>query len=69
MNYIINYGLQSAFEMYNEYKMKLIELAISLDMYTDTLKDVISMIDDKIDAIIENSSPELKSNYSNKISK
>lgn len=63
-NYIINYGLQDAYELYMESKSKLIEELLLLNMYTITLEEIIEFIDYKIDSVISRTSPDLKSNYS-----
>jgi hypothetical protein len=60
-NYIINYGLQSSYEFYMENKQKFITEVMLLEIYTDTVKEIINYIDGKIDEIINETSPDLKS--------
>ena len=45
-------------------KQKFIEECLKKDMYTDTIKEIISNIEIKVDNIIDETSPDLKSNVS-----
>lgn len=63
-NYIINYGFQNAFEVFVDNKQKFIEGCILLDIYTNTVKEIIDLIESKVDEIIDRSSPDMRSNYS-----
>nr|QBK88543.1 MAG: hypothetical protein LCMiAC01_02200 [Mimivirus LCMiAC01] len=63
-NYVVNYGLQKAYEDYLDNKQKFIEGVMVLDMYTNTVKEIINYIDQKVDNIIDQTSPDLKSSYS-----
>ena len=62
-NYIVNYGFQNAFELFLENKQKFIEGCIHLNIYTNTIKEIIDLIEDKIDEVIDKSSPDMKSHY------
>ena len=62
-NYIINYGLQNSFELFMENKQKFIEGCMVLDIYTNTIKELIDLIENKIDKIIDNSSPDMASQH------
>jgi len=63
-NIIVNYGMQEAFELFVQSKQKFIESALTLDIYTTTLQDIIKIIEEKIDAVIDQTSPDIRSNYS-----
>lgn len=62
-NYVINYGIQDAFEYFVENKIKFIEGCMTLDIYTNTIKEILDIIEDKIDTFIDNTVPDLKSYY------
>jgi hypothetical protein len=64
-NYVINYGLQESYELFMYNKQKFIEETMTLDIYTTTIKEIIDYIEFKVDEIIEETSPDLKSNLSN----
>ncbi|AYV78407.1 MAG: hypothetical protein Edafosvirus12_6 [Edafosvirus sp.] len=63
-NFIINCGIQTSFELFQESKQKFIENAMIHDMYTNTIKEIVDILEAKIDNIIEQTSPDLKSTYS-----
>ena len=63
-NYIINYGLQNSYELFLKAKQQFIENAMILELYTSTIKEILNNLESKIDAVIEESSPDLKSTYS-----
>ncbi len=64
-NFVVNYGLQNSYELFMENKQKFIEDVMLLDIYTSTIKEVINYIENKVDTVIDETSPDLKSNYSN----
>jgi hypothetical protein len=63
-NHIINYGIHESYELFMNNKQKFIEECLKKDMYTDTIKEIISNIEIKVDNIIDETSPDLKSNVS-----
>lgn len=63
-NYVLNFGLQEAYELFLQNKEKFIEESMDYKIYTTTIKEVIDSIESNIDHIIDQSSPDLKSNYS-----
>jgi len=65
-NYVLNYGLQDSYEIFLSNKEKFIEESMIEDVYTNTIKEIIDTIEDNVDMIIEQTSPDLKSNYSSK---
>lgn len=64
LNYVINYGLQDAYEQFLLSKQKFIEESMMQDTYTNTIKEIIDILESKVDFIIDNTSPDLKSNFS-----
>ena len=65
INYVINCGFQQSYEDYIEYKQNFITCCLLLGTYTGTVKELVEVIDCKIDAIIDTTSPDLKSTSSN----
>jgi len=64
LNYIINYGLQEAYEEFMNHKQKFIEDAMMLDVYSITIKELLSYIENRVDIIIDQTSPDIRSTYS-----
>lgn len=62
-NYILNCGLQNSYESFLIYKEKFIEESMIQDIYTNTFKELLDNIEEKIDFVIDKSSPDLKSNF------
>jgi hypothetical protein len=60
-NFVINNGFQKSYEMYNDYKNVFITEANKLDVYTGTIKEMMDYIEEKIDNVINDTSPDLKS--------
>lgn len=63
-NYILNYGIQDSYEIFIENKQKFIEESMLQDIYTNTIKEIIDTIEINVDMVIDQTSPDLKSNYS-----
>ena len=61
-NYVLNYGLLDSHELFMYNKQKFIEECMILDIYTSTVKEIVNIIDKNIDDIIEQTSPDLRSN-------
>ena len=68
-NFVLNYGLQNAYESFVENKQNFIEGLMVEDIYTNTIKEVIDDIEANVDVIIDQTSPDLKSSYTTKSSK
>jgi hypothetical protein len=64
-NYVINFGLQESYELFMDNKQKFLEEVMLLDIYTSTIKEIMNYIENKVDTIIDETSPDLKSNISN----
>jgi geranylgeranyl pyrophosphate synthase len=63
-NFVLNYGLQNGYEFFMDNKRKFIEDSMKLDIYTSTIKEIINFIESKVDTVIDETSPDIKSNYS-----
>lgn len=63
-NYVINFGLQESYELFVYNKQKFIEETMMLDIYTNTIKEIVDYIEEKVDHIIDETSPDIKSNCS-----
>lgn len=63
-NYVLNYGLQSGYEEFVNNKQLFIADMLASDVYSNTLKEIIDKIELDIDTILDQTSPDLKSNYS-----
>lgn len=61
-NYVVNRGIQDAYEDFMRCKQRFIEDSMMIDVYTSTLREIIDLIEVKIDAVIDQTSPDLKSN-------
>ncbi len=64
-NFVVNYGLQNSYEIFMDNKQKFIEHTMGLNIFTTTIKEILNYIESKVDAVIDETSPDLKSNYSN----
>ena len=62
-NYVINCGIQESFELFIDSKTKFIEGCIKYDLYSNTMKEVIDLIEASVDNVINKSSLDLKSSY------
>lgn len=59
-NYVINYGIQEAFDTFIESKTKFIEGCLTLDISSATIKEIIDYLESKVENTINNTSPEIK---------
>jgi len=64
-NFVVNYGLQNSYEIFMDNKQKFIENTMNLNIFTTTIKEILNYIEAKVDAVIEETSPDLKSTCSN----
>jgi hypothetical protein len=62
-NVVINCGIQESFELFFDSKQKFIEGSLILDIYTNTSKEIIDLIELQIDNVLDKTSLDLKSNY------
>lgn len=63
-NYVVNFGLQDGYEEFVNNKQLFISDMLAGDVYSNTIKEIIDKIELDIDTIIDQTSPDLKSNYS-----
>lgn len=63
-NYLVNCGLQKAYDDYMQFKQNLITLLMTHDLYTRTTKEMLEELDERVDKFIENSHPDVKSSFS-----
>ena len=63
-NFVVNIGIQESFSLFMECKTRFLEGCLSLGIYTTTTKEIIDLIESKIDKCIENASLDMKSIYS-----
>lgn len=62
-NFVINYGIQNSIEKIFFHKSKFIEGCSSLDIFSNTIKEILNYMEKKISNTIENTSPEIKSTF------
>jgi hypothetical protein len=62
-NIVLNVGLQNSFEMFMDNKRKFIEGCLLLDIYTNTVKEVIDLMEKKVETMINNTTSDVKSLY------
>lgn len=62
-NFVLNYGLQEGYEFFLNNKLQFIEELMIDDTYTNTIKEIIDILENNIDFIIDQTSPDLKSHY------
>lgn len=62
-NYIINNGMQDAFELFFDNKTKFIKGCMTHDLYTNTVKEIIDILEDEIDSAIDKMPADMKSQY------
>jgi hypothetical protein len=62
-NFVVNYGIQHSFEVFMQNKEKFISGCIKLNIYTNTIKEIIDLLEHKIDDIIDDTSMDMRSEY------
>jgi len=60
-NYVLNYGIQASYEQFTDSKHRFTEEAMMIDIYTDTIKEIVKNIDQQVDDFIDQTSPDIKS--------
>ena len=68
-NFIINYGVQDGFTYFMEIKTKILEACLKHNLYSHTVKEVIDLLETKIDNTLKDASIDMKSTYSSYSSK
>jgi len=64
-NYIINYGIQNSYNTYIENKYQFIEKCMNEEIYTNTMQEMVFLVDKIITQQINNISPDIMSSMSN----
>jgi hypothetical protein len=64
-NIVINLGIQESFELFMENKVKFIQGCTTdpIGLYSNTVKEIIDLLESKIDIVIDKTSPDMKSQY------
>lgn len=62
-NLIINNGIQNTFELFSDNKQKFIDGCLTTGIYTNTVKEIVDLMEGKIDIIIDNTTLDVKSQY------
>lgn len=62
-NYVINYGIQDGFEQFIDIKLKFVETCMMLNIYSNTMKEILDTLESHVDLFINNTVPDLKSHY------
>jgi hypothetical protein len=65
VNFVANYGLHYSYDLFMKHKKKFLEICMTLDTFTATIKEIIYYIEFQVEQIIDQTSPDLKSNMSN----
>jgi len=68
LNYVINCGIQESYEKFMDSKQKFIEEALNLDIFSNTAKEMVDIIEEKVNNVIDNTTPDIKSTYSTIVS-
>ena len=63
-NYVINCGIQESYECFLHNKQKFIEETMNLDIFSNTIKEIINNLEYNVNKVIDKTKPDLKSNYS-----
>lgn len=66
-NFVLNYGLQTAFDIFDECKKKFIEGLMVLHISSNTINEFIDVLETKVNKILEKSSPDIKLTSSSNI--
>lgn len=59
VNYMVNNGFQYTFELFYNNKQKFIEYCIKYNVYTNTVKEILDLLEKKLDQVVNESSPDL----------
>lgn len=63
-NLVINWGIIQSYDLFMTNKEKFIESAMILEIYSNTINEIVVFLQQKVDEVMEDSSPELKSSHS-----
>lgn len=68
-NIVLNNGIQDTFTLFMDLKIEFLELLFKYNLYTHTIKEVLDLLENKIDEILKKSNIDMKSTYSTVSSK
>jgi hypothetical protein len=60
LNYVINFGLQESFELFDESKKKFNEGLLTLEITSPTIKEFVDILEEKVNVALDRSSPDIK---------
>jgi hypothetical protein len=60
LNYVVNFGLQESFELFDESKKKFNEGLLTLGITSPTIKEFLDILENKVNIALDNSSPHIK---------
>jgi hypothetical protein len=63
-NLVVNIGIQDSFRIFMDSKASFLEGCLTFGIYTNTTKEIIDLIESKIDKCIESANIDMKSTYS-----
>lgn len=63
-NVVLNNGIQESFVLFMDLKIEFLEALFKHNLYTHTIKEVMDLLEDKIDLILKKSNIDMKSTYS-----
>jgi hypothetical protein len=63
-NYVINIGTQHSYDKFMTHKQKFIQASLTLDTYSNTMKEIVDYIGDSVEHVIDNVSVDIRSQYS-----
>ena len=63
-NVVLNNGIQDSFTLFMDLKIEFLEALFKHNLYTHTIKEVLDLLEDKIDKILRKSNIDMKSTYS-----
>lgn len=62
-NFVINFGIQESCDIYLKHKQKFIENCMLLKIYSSTIKEILNYVQKKVDTVLDQTTPDLKSNF------
>jgi hypothetical protein len=63
-NVVLNTGIQESFTLFMDLKIEFLESLFKHNLYTHTIKEVLDLLENKIDKILRKSNIDMKSTYS-----
>jgi len=59
-SYVINFGLQDAFELFDDSRCKFIEGILTIGITSSTIKELVDILANKVYTILDNTSPNIR---------